>query len=300
MEGERDRVTDATNVALLGAGGTMGRGMARNLAAAGIAVRAWNRTRSKLDDLADVANLEIFGSAREAADGADVVITMVSDGDAVLAAMEGEDGGLAGAADGAVWLQASTIGIEATERCAALARQHGLLLVDAPVLGTKKPAEEGQLVILGSGPEQARERVEPVFAAIGKRTLWLGAAGAGSRLKVAVNAWIVTVVEGTAEMLALAEALGLDPAQTLEAVSGGPLDLPYMQMKAKAMLERDFTPSFSLSLAAKDAGLALAAAEQAGLELPMLAAIRERMAAAAEEHGDEDLAAVYLASLPSD
>jgi 3-hydroxyisobutyrate dehydrogenase len=291
-------MADAETVALLGAGSTMGRGIARNLAAAKIPVRAWNRTRAKAEDLAGVEGIELCDTAREASAGAGIVMTMVSDGDAVLGAMEGAEGGLAGAEEGALWLQASTIGIAAIERCAELAEEHGLLLVDAPVLGTKKPAEEGQLIVLASGPDEARQRLEPVFEAIGKRTLWLGEAGAGSRLKVAVNTWICTVVEGTAEMLALAEAIGIDPAQTLEAVADGPLDLPYMKMKGEAMLKRDFTPSFSLALAAKDAGLALEAAEAHGLELPMLAAIEERMALAAREHGDEDLAAVYLASSP--
>jgi 3-hydroxyisobutyrate dehydrogenase len=285
-------------VALIGAGSTMGRGIGANLAGE-FQVRAWNRTREKIGDLAGHGGVSVCETAREAAEGADVVLTMLSDGEAVLAASEGADGALAGARKSAIWLQASTIGLEATERCAELAEGAGVVLVDAPVLGTKKPAEEGQLVILGSGPHQARERLQPLFEAIGKRTLWVGEAGAGSRLKVAVNSWIVSVVEGTAEMLALAEAVGIDPQIALDAVADGPLDLPYMQMKAKAMLERDFTPSFRLSLAAKDAGLALAAAEEAGLELPMLASIRERMAAAAEEHGDEDLAAVYLASSPS-
>jgi 3-hydroxyisobutyrate dehydrogenase len=130
--------------------------------------------------------------------------------------------------------------------------------------------------------------------------MWVGEAGAASRLKVVVNSWIVAVVEGTAEMLALAEALGLDPAQALEAVADGPLDLPYMQMKGRAMLARDFTPSFRLALAAKDAELAASAARASDLELPMLEAISRRFAAAAREHGDEDLAAVYRASLPID
>jgi 3-hydroxyisobutyrate dehydrogenase len=284
-------------VALIGAGSTMGKGVGANLAGR-FQVRAWNRTREKIGDLAGRDAVTVCDTAREAAEGADVVLTMLSDGEAVLAAVEGSDGALAGAREGAIWLQMSTIGLEAIGRCAELAEQAGVVLVDAPVLGTKKPAEEGQLVILGSGPEQARELLDPLFEAIGKRTLWVGEAGAGSRLKVVVNSWIVSVVEGTAEMLALAEAVGVDPQLALDAVADGPLDLAYMQMKAKAMLARDFTPSFRLALAAKDAGLALAAAEQAGLELPMLAAIRERMDAVAEEHGDEDLAAVYLASSP--
>lgn len=285
------------SVALLGAGGTMGRGIGANLAGP-FRVRAWNRTPERIGDLAERDRVEVYETAREAAAEADVVLSMLSDGKAVLAAMEGPDGALAGAREGTIWLQASTIGLEATARCAELAEQGGLVFVDAPVLGTKKPAEEGQLVIIGSGPEQARERLQPLFDAVGKRTLWVGEAGTGSRLKVVVNSWIVSVVEGTAEMLALAEAVGIDPRSALDVIADGPLDLPYLQLKAKAMLERDFTPSFRLALAAKDAGLALAAAEQEGLELPMLAAIRGRLAAAAEEHGDEDLAAVYLASSP--
>jgi 3-hydroxyisobutyrate dehydrogenase len=285
-------------VALLGAGSTMGRGIGANLAGQ-FRVRAWNRTREKIGDLVEREGVEVCESPREAAVEADVILTMLSDGEAVLAATEGADGALAGSRAGAIWLQASTIGLEATARCVELAGQAGVVLADAPVLGTKKPAEEGQLVILGSGPERARELLQPLFETIGKRTLWVGEAGAGSRLKVAVNSWIVSVVEGTAEMLALAEAVGIDPQSALDAVADGPLDLPYMRMEAKAMLERDFTPSFRLALAAKDAGLALAAAEEAGLELPMLAAIRERMVEVAKEHGDEDLAAVYLASSPS-
>jgi 3-hydroxyisobutyrate dehydrogenase len=293
------RIADRVEtVALLGAGGTMGRGIGANLSA-DFQVRAWNRTAAKIGDLAERDGVEVCENPREAAAGADVVLTMLSDGEAVLAAVDGPDGAVAEAREGSIWLQTSTIGIEATARCAELAEQAGVVLVDAPVLGTKKPAEEGQLVILGSGPEEARERLQPLFDVIGKRTLWVGEAGGGSRLKVAVNSWIVTVVEGTAEMLALAEAVGIDPQTALDAVAEGPLDLPYMRLKAKAMLERDFTPSFRLSLAAKDAGLALDAAREAGLELPMLAAIRERMAAVAEEHGDEDLAAVYRASSPS-
>lgn len=285
---------------MLGAGGTMGRGIARNLAGAGRRVRAWNRTVGKIADLGSEQAIEVCGSAREAAEGASVIITMLSDGDAVLQAMAGPGGGLVGAEAGTIWVQASTIGIEAAEECAEIADHENLIYVDAPVLGTKKPAEEGQLVILASGPEEVRDRLAPLFEAIGKRTLWVGEAGTGSRLKVAVNTWIVSVVEGTAEMLALAEAVGIDPKLPMEALAEGPLDLPYMQLKGKAMLERDFTPSFSLSLAAKDVGLAVDAATAAGLDLPMLEAIRDRMQAAARDHGEEDLAAVYLASAPSD
>jgi 3-hydroxyisobutyrate dehydrogenase len=126
--------------------------------------------------------------------------------------------------------------------------------------------------------------------------MWLGEAGAGTRLKLAVNAWIVTVVEGVAETLALAEGLGLDPSLVLDAVSGGPLDLPYLQMKGQAMIERNFEPSFRLALAAKDAALVEDAATRHDLDLPLVATIRRRMETGAREHGDEDMSATFLSA----
>lgn len=283
-----------TVVAVLGAGGTMGKGISSNLAAAGFGVRAWNRSPEKLEDLASSAGITTCATVAEAVAGADYLLTILSDADATLGVFEGEDGAAAAAA-GTVWIQTGTIGLDGTARCEAVAAANDLVFVDSPVLGTKKPAEEGQLVVLASGPDEARAAVEPIFDAVGKRTLWLGLSGAGSRTKVVVNSWIVSVVEGAAEMIALAKAIDVDPLQALDAISGGPLDLPYLQMKAKAMIEGDFTPSFQLKLAAKDADLAVQAAEGAGLRLPMLEAIAAEMAVAAVEHGDEDLAAVYRA-----
>ncbi len=291
-----DRGLDS--VAVLGAGGTMGIGMAANLAAAGFEVRAWNRSAEKLSGLARSSGIAICAEAAEAVRGATAILTMLSDADAVIEVME--DGVAASAEAGTIWLQMGTIGIAGAGRCAELAEREELALVDAPVLGSKQPAEAGELVVLASGPQELRERVAPAFEAIGKRTLWLGEAGAGSRLKVAINSWIVAVTEGTAETVALAQGLGVDPELVLEALSGGPLDLPYMRVKATAMLERDFTPSFRLALAAKDAGLAVEGAREVGLELPMLEAIAARMAAAAEQHGDEDMGATYLESAPAD
>jgi 3-hydroxyisobutyrate dehydrogenase len=281
-------------VAFLGAGGTMGLPMARNIKGAGIDVRAWNRTRDKAEPLAG-DGIEIASTPAEAADGADVILTMLSDADAVV---EVAEQALEGAGDSVTWLQMSTIGIAGTERCVELAENRGVELVDAPVLGTKQPAEQAELVILGSGPEAARERLKAIFDAVGKKLMWLGDAGKGSALKVVVNAWIVAVVEGAAETIALAEGIGVDPKDFLDAIDGGPLDLPYLKLKAKLMLEREFTPSFRLELAAKDAALVREAAERDGLELPVLEAIRERMEQAVPEHGDEDLAATFLTSAP--
>jgi 3-hydroxyisobutyrate dehydrogenase len=299
--GERSaRMTET--VAVLGAGGTMGFAMARNIARAGIGVRAWNRSRDKAEPLA-ADGAGIADTPAEAARGATIVLTMLADGEAVSAAMDGEAGALpamarADGGDHAVWLQMSTIGEEATGRCIALANRHGVGFVDAPVLGTRQPAEQGTLVVLESGAEEARPRVQPVFDAIGQRTIHVGEAGAGTRLKLVANAWVLAVVEAGAETIALAEGLGIDPGLFFEAIAGGTLDLPYLRMKGHAIAERDFTPAFRLALAAKDGGLVAEAARRHGLDLPLLELVARRMREGAAEHGDEDFSATYLTSAP--
>jgi len=282
-------------LAFLGAGGTMGLGMARNLAQAGFEVHAWNRTQEKAEPL-KADGVTLAASPEEAALGAEAVVTMLTDAGAVMEAMDGVFDGIG---DSAVWIQMSTIGISGFERCAEAAEPAGITLVDAPVLGTKQPAEQGELIVLAAGPDDAQERCAPIFDAVGKRTLWLGEAGAGSRLKVVTNSWIVALVEGLAETLALAEGIGVDPAKLLEAIDGGPLDSAYAQMKGKAMIERSFEPAFKLSLATKDAGLVREAIERHDLDLPVLGAIRDRLEEGTKEHGDEDLAATFLTSAPS-
>jgi 3-hydroxyisobutyrate dehydrogenase len=270
-------------VAVLGTG-IMGAPMARNLAAAGHEVTAWNRSAEKAEGIERVT---AAGSVAEAVRGA--VITMLADADAVEAVVRDALPAL----DGALLVQTSTIGPEATARLAEQVPG----LVDAPVLGTKAPAEEGKLIVLASGPEDTRERVDPLFDAIGAKTLWLGEAGAGSRLKLVINTWLLALTEGLAEAIALAEALDVDPRTFLDAIDGGPMGAPYANLKGKLMMEREYPPSFPLELALKDARLALAAAEQQGLRLGALAAIAEQMERAVEAgHGKDDMAATIQAS----
>jgi 3-hydroxyisobutyrate dehydrogenase len=212
------------------------------------------------------------------------------DADGTLVAMDG----------GGVWLQTATVGVTAAEELAGLAEQHRVAYVDAPVLGTKEPAEQGELVILASGAEELRERCAPVFEAIGKQTIWVGPAGSGSRLKMVVNNWLLAVTEAAAESLALAEGLGLDPNLFLETMRGGAIDTPYLHVKGEKILKRSLEPSFKLSLAAKDAGLVLDAGRLANVELALARAVRGKMAEAVElGHGDEDMAATYFASAPA-
>src|SRR5664279_3992305 len=182
----------------------MGLPMARNLLTAGCDLRVWNRTADRAAPLVE-AGARSCEDPAAAAQGAATMITMLSDAGAVL---ETAAQALPGLADGATWVQMSTIGIEGTERCAELAGEAGVTFVDAPVLGTKAPAEQGQLVILASGPESAQSHCEPIFAAVGARTVWLGDAGAGARVKVVVNGWIVGVVAVLAETINVAEPDG--------------------------------------------------------------------------------------------
>jgi 3-hydroxyisobutyrate dehydrogenase len=165
-----------TKIAFLGTG-TMGLPMARNLLDAGFAVRSWNRSTERAQPLVE-HGAETFQDAREAAEGCELVVTMLSDADAVLDTAERA---LVDLSERPIWLQMSTIGIEGIERCAELAERVGVRLVDAPVLGTREPAERGELVILASGPEELTDTCEPVFDSLGSRTLWLGDVGAGTK-----------------------------------------------------------------------------------------------------------------------
>jgi 3-hydroxyisobutyrate dehydrogenase len=281
-------MTSTPNVALLGTG-TMGAGMARNIAATGLPLRVWNRTPDKAEALADVATVST--TVAGAVDGADIVVTMLFDEQAVADALGQAGGALA---SGTLWIQTSTVGVAGADRLAELADDLGLVYVDAPVLGTKKPADDGALVVLASGPDEARTRAQPVLDAIGSRTIWVGEAGTGSRLKLAANAWVFTVVEGVAESLALARDLGVDPRLFLEAVKGGALDAPYLQLKGAAMLDDEFTPAFRLGGALKDVDLILAAAGDAGVDLGLMPGIREHFARAVDAgHGDLDMAVTY-------
>jgi 3-hydroxyisobutyrate dehydrogenase len=277
--------------------GIMGAPIARNIAAAGHDVRAWNRTIEKARPLAD-DGVTVAQSARDAVAGADVILTMLADLEATAAVAEDA---LAAAEPDAVWLQTATVGVEGIERCGKLADAHRVTLVDAPVLGTRQPAQDRKLVVLASGPDEAVDRCVPVFEAIGQRTLRVGAAGAGTRLKLALNAWVLAVTAATAETIALTQGLGLEPQLALDALEGGALDLPYFRTKAKLMLEGDFPPSFPLALAAKDAGLVREAAERSGLDLALARALADRFASAAQAgFGEEDMAAVYRLAAPAE
>ncbi|MFF9333903.1 NAD(P)-dependent oxidoreductase [Streptomyces albogriseolus] len=289
-------MTDTLTVTVLGTG-IMGAAMARNLLRAGHTVRAWNRTRAKADPLA-ADGAHVAGAPAEAVESADVVLTMLYDGPATLETMRAAAPALP---RGAVWAQCTTSGIEDIAEMAAFARDHGLRFYDAPVLGTRKPAEDGQLTVLAAGPAEGRDTVAPVFDAVGARTVWTGedgAAASATRLKLVANSWVLAATAAAGETLALARALDVAPDDFFGLIAGGPLDMGYLHAKARLILEERLSPAqFAVKTAAKDAGLIVRAGERHGARLDVAAASARRLErAAAQGHGDEDMAAAYYAS----
>ena len=282
-----------SSVAVLGLG-IMGSAMTRNLIAASLRTTVWNRSPSAMAPLS-AAGARVAHSPDEAVQGAPIVITMLPTADVVNAVIF--DGSVAEAfSRGAVWAQMGTIGLAATTDIASKLRRlrPDVLFVDAPVSGSKGPAEAGELLILASGPVEAKAILDPAFSAIGRKTVWLGEAGQGSRMKLVVNAYMSAVIEGVAEALELADRLGVDSSELAEAIEGGPLDAPIADAKLHKMERGDLAPEFPLEWALKDVDLALAAA--GGDRLPMLTALSRQWRAAVDAgHGREDVSAARMA-----
>ena len=279
--------------AVLGTG-IMGAAMARSLAREGHEVAVWNRTRARADEAAGEL-IAAYGTVREAVSGADVVITALFDADNVLA-IAGDV--VAALGPEAVWLQVSTVGPDGMARIAAAASALEDRLLDAPVLGTRKPAEDGNLVVLLSGPSPARDRAGWALDAIGSRTQVVGdEVGAASALKLVCNSWVATLCAGVGQAAALATALGLDPAQFLEAIAGGPVDTPYAHAKGALMATDAYVPpSFSVDGVVKDVGLMVSAAQGTGLRDDLLRTLLDLYSdASAAGHADHDMAAVRTA-----
>jgi 3-hydroxyisobutyrate dehydrogenase len=280
-------------VAVLGAG-IMGSAMARNLVTAGLRTTVWDRSPAATARLSDAGALTAASPA-EAVNGARIVITMLPTAE-VIESVIFADGVTEALAPGAVWAQMGTIGVPATTDIGRRLGQSrpDVMFVDAPVSGSKGPAEAGQLLILASGPAAAAKAVRPAFSAIGRKTVWLGEAGQGSRMKLVVNAYMSILIEGVAEAMELASRLGIDDAKLAECIEGGPLDAPIADAKLHKMERGDFAPEFPLEWALKDVDLAIEAAGQD--QLPLLDALSRQWRAAVDAgHGREDVSVARLA-----
>jgi 3-hydroxyisobutyrate dehydrogenase len=277
-------------VAVLGIG-AMGHGMAASALRAGIPVIAWDRRPEAARDLAE-RGAQVAASAADAARQASIVVTMVTDADAVISIAR-DQGMLAALAPGAIWAQMSTIGVAGIDRVAALAtaERPDVILLDAPVSGSKEPAERGQLTIFASGPGEARSRVTPLFDALGQRTIWVGETGDGTRLKLVNNTWLAFANEAVAASVALARRLGLATGTVVDALGSAPLVSPWQAAKLQRIAEGEFSAQFALSLALKDVHLALQAAGDGRLKV-LACLADEWQRAVGQGLGEQDLTVV--------
>lgn len=286
--------TTAIRVAVLGTG-TMGTAMARVLIASGFRVTVWNRSPEKMKPLV-AAGARAASDPADAVRDADVVLTMLFDSAAVLT-VAGVF--LAAMREGTIWMQSGTIGPDGMSAVAAAASLHHIAVVDAPVLGTKGPAEGGALTVLASGEVGAIALLQPIFDTIGSRTIIVGdRLGEASALKLVCNTWVGSLTAGTAQSLALARAFGLDPQFFLDAISGSASDSPYAHLKGAEILEGMRAPQFALDGLLKDLRLTRAIVGSS-MTTAYLDGLEEVYAkASAEGHGHEDVAWVYDAIAP--
>ena len=286
-------MSDKTTVAVLGAG-ALGAAMATRLGETGHEVRLWNRTEERARAAAERADgVTAVGSVGDAVSGVSVVITVLRDGDAVSAVMADA---VARLDDGAVWLQASTVGPQSAEALAGIARDHGVDYLDAPVSGSTAPALQGKLVWLVAGPQDVLVRARPVLDDLGSSVLHVGTGVEGSAVKLAVNAWMAASTVAMSDVLALCDTLGIDHATFVRVLEAGPLAMPYELQKIAVMDDASYAPGFAVQLALKDLDLAATAAAPT----PLLQTVRDRLhATAAAGHDRDDLAAVdYLRKPP--
>jgi 3-hydroxyisobutyrate dehydrogenase-like beta-hydroxyacid dehydrogenase len=280
------------NVGFIGLG-RMGLPMAGRLARAGFPVTVWNRTPGRAGPLTGVG-ARLAESPHALAAGADVVITMLSDGPAVRAVLGGRDGVLAAARPGTVAVDMSTIGPAAARELAAEAGQHGVEFLDAPVSGSVAVAEQGMLTVMVGGPPEEFQRVRPVLAAVSKAQLHLGPAGAGAAMKLGVNLVIAATNQSVAEALTLAESYGIDRASAYDTLASSVVASPFLGYKRQAYLQPDAAPvSFSTALMSKDLELAIGLAAGQRLPLPVASAAQEFLAVVtAAGLGEADFACV--------
>jgi 3-hydroxyisobutyrate dehydrogenase len=279
---------EKVRVGLLGIG-LMGSAIAHRLLDRDIAVIAWDRNPEHLRDL-ERRGSESAEDPGEVVSRAGVVITMLATADVILGVVEPL---LDDWPQGTIWLQMSSVGAAEADQLTQAAEAHAVTLVDAPVSGSTRPAEEGQLTILASGPDSTRSAVGPIFDALASRVLWVGEAGMGSRLKLAANHWMIAMVAALAESMHLCQAMGLDQEQFIALLDGGPLGSPYALQKLDEMRRHEYPAGFPVRLARKDLELVREVQQSSRATMPLLDAVLERFATASEHLADQDLAAIY-------
>lgn len=284
-----------TTVGFLGLG-IMGSRMAANLVRAGHEVTAWTRTAGKADAWAAEHGARAAATPAAAAAGADVVISIVVDGDQVESVLLGPDGAAAGAGPGALLVDMSTIGPAAARRVGAALAERGLSFVDAPVTGSSPRAQDGTLTIMAGGRAQDVERARPLFEVLGEVVVHAGALGDGQAIKLINNAVAAANAATVAQALVAAQAAGLDLDALVEVMGAGSGASAMLALKAGPMRDHDYTTLFKTEHMLKDVRLCLDAAQTAGAPFPAAAAARDALVAAVGRgYGPQDFAALVEA-----
>lgn len=275
--------------------GTMGSAMAANIARAGFPLTVWNRTAGRAPEVADLG-ATFAASAAEVAAASDIVVVCVSDTPDVEAVLFGPDGVTAGAREGTLVIDCSTIAPSGSWTFAERLDGLGLVFVDAPVSGGSEGARNATLTIFVGGHERDVERARPVLTAIGRTITHVGPIGAGQAVKAVNQVILAGTYLGVAEGIVLAIKAGLDPHQVIDALGGGAAQSWVLANRSGRMVDNDYPPGFKLALHRKDLGIAIGLADQLGVSLPlasMTAALESGLIA--QGHGDEDMSALARA-----
>lgn len=271
--------------------GNMGTPMVTNLVKAGFKVKVYNRTTSRATALQEKLGVQVATSPKHLVEDVDVVITMLTDDAALKEVYEGPEGILSVTLPlNMLAIDMSTVSPDTSRQLATLCEAEGIWYMDAPVSGSIKPAEEGQLVIMAGGRSEDFERAKPIFDTLGKAAYLLGGNGAGNYAKLAINTFLGITLQGLSEAVILAKNNGISPAQFLPLISGGPLASAVSNMKSQNIINQDFTPAFPLRLLAKDIRLAKAQ----GMDTPAANALAATLQdALAKGFGEADMIAIY-------
>jgi 3-hydroxyisobutyrate dehydrogenase-like beta-hydroxyacid dehydrogenase len=272
--------------------GIMGTPMAANLLKAGYPVMVYNRTPEKADPLVQ-QGAGLASSPKALAKAAEVIIAMVTGPEALNDLIWGPEGAGGALSHSKVFINMSSVAPAYTRQLAQELTPSGVIFIDAPVSGTKKPAEDGALVILAGGPEDKVKELEPLLLAMGKKVVYCGAAGQGSMMKMFINLLLGLMMEGFAEALNFGRLGGLDLEAMLETTSSGAMNAPMFQVKAANLRAKNYPVAFPLKHLAKDAKFVVDTAYELGAPVPAgQVLLNLYRTGVARGWGDEDISAI--------
>lgn len=269
--------------------GNMGVPMVKNLLKAGFPVQVYNRTRSKEEDVLEAGAISAADLSALAADN-DIILTMVSDDEAAKQLFTAEDALLFADVAGKLFINVSTVSPETSRYLNECCQKTGAAFIEAPVSGSVKPAQDGTLIILAGGTQEAYEKAKPVFDVLGKMSILTGPVGAGAAAKLAINYFLALNIQGLAETVLFAKANGVKTEDMLTIINEGAVGSGITKLKSPAILKGEFPAAFALKHIVKDLRLA----KQQGLEAPLSTPLFDSFKQAqASGLGEEDLMAIY-------